>query len=219
MADIDVQRREGAPIWLWLVGAALLALLIWAIFAITGRDDEQIGMVQDTTMVAATETAPVVTPAPVDGAPAALTEYMNECRLEEGTRPEDMGVEHEFSVNCFERLASSIEAVAQQRAADAAVRQHVEVIRRNAQQIRQSDPISTEHAAQTREAAAAGASALEAMQQSAQTADAQLQSSVAEVRSAAQQISPDALQLEQRGDVRTYFARAGDALNRLATAR
>lgn len=218
MADIDVQRREGAPIWLWLVGAALLALLIWAIFAMTGRDDDQIGMVQDTTMVA-TETAPLTTPEPVGAVPAAVTEYMRECNLEEGARPDDMGLEHEFTINCFERLANSIEAVAQQRAGAANVTQHVETIRRNTQQLKESGQTAANHASLTRDAAAAGASALESMQQSLTTADTQVQSSVAEVRSAAEQIQPGAMQLEQLGDVRSYFARAGDALNGLASAR
>lgn len=218
MADIDVQRREGAPIWLWLVGAALLALLIWAIFAMTGRDDDQIGMVQDTTMMAA-ETAPITTPEPVGAVPGAVTEYMRECNLEEGTRPDDMGLEHEFTINCFERLANSIEAVAQQRGGAANVTEHVETIRRNARQLQESGQAATNHASLTRDAAAAGASALESMQQSLATADTQVQSSVAEARSTAEQIQPGAMQLEQLGDVRSYFARAGDALNGLASAR
>lgn len=40
MADINVERREGANIWPWIIGLIVLALLIWALAEAFGGDDE-----------------------------------------------------------------------------------------------------------------------------------------------------------------------------------
>lgn len=65
MADIDIERKSSmAWIW-WLLGAIVLALLIW-MFAAGDDDDDEIA---DTTMVEApVTTTPAVVPAPIDGA-------------------------------------------------------------------------------------------------------------------------------------------------------
>jgi hypothetical protein len=212
MADINIERKSSPPIWLWIVGLLLLGLLIWAIASMMGRDDRQTAVVTDTAMVA-TPAAETVAPA---AAPAALQTFQRDCYLDEGTRTDDMGREHEFTVNCFEQLAASIEGLAQQRDGRANVDPHVRTIRDRAQQIRQSDPASVQHANWTHEAAEAGASAIESMQQAWHTGDGQAQQHVTQVRQAAQEIAPADLHLEQLTDVRSYFRRAGDALNHMA---
>lgn len=63
MADINVERREGANIWPWIIGLIVLALLIWALAEAFGGDDE-----------VAVEPAPVETvePLPPVAAPPAV---------------------------------------------------------------------------------------------------------------------------------------------------
>lgn len=39
MADINVERK-GPSIWPWIVGLIVLALLIWALVEMFGRDDD-----------------------------------------------------------------------------------------------------------------------------------------------------------------------------------
>lgn len=211
MADINVERKAGPPAWLWILGLLLLALAIWAIASMAGRDDPDTVAVVDT--LGTTEAAPpVATPVPTTGAvmPAAAQRYMSDCHLAEGTTTEAMGPQHEFTVTCLEELANSIEAVAQQSAPGANVGQHVQTMRQNAQQIRESAAESTQHANWTREAALAGASALESMQQA--TPAAQAQGQVTQARQAAESIQPSQVQLDQMSEIRSYFRSAGDAL-------
>jgi hypothetical protein len=208
MADINIERKSSPPIWLWIVGLLAIGLVIWLIASRTGGDDRQAAVVTDTAMVAA--------PTAEMAAPAALQTFQRDCYLDEGTRTEDMGLEHDFSINCFEQLAASIEGIAQQRGGGANVDPHVRTIRDRAQQIRQSGAESTQHANWSREAAEAGATALESMHQTWHAGDGEVQQHVGQVRQAAQQITPTDLHLQQKTDLRSYFRRAGDALNNMA---
>lgn len=63
MADINVERREGANIWPWIIGLIVLGLLVWALAEAFGDDDE-----------VAVEPAPVeaVEPLPPVAAPPAV---------------------------------------------------------------------------------------------------------------------------------------------------
>jgi hypothetical protein len=210
MADIDVQRTGGPVIWPWILGLLLLALLAWLAFSMMGRDDRPVGMATDTPTVA-TETAPAAA-----ALPAAAEAFMRDCHLEEGTRAEGMGMEHEFTVQCLEQLAGSLEGLAQQRPGDPNIQQYTQTIRDRAQQIRDSPDTSLQHANWTREAAMAGANALEAMHGTWHAGDAQVQSSVAQTRQAAEQIRPTEQHLEQLSDLRSYFRSAGDAIQQMA---
>jgi chromosome segregation ATPase len=211
MADIDVQRKTGPGIWPWILGLVVLALLIWAIAAMTGRDDRPTAMVTDTPTAA----EPAATTAPA-ALPAAAEEYMRDCHVAEGTRTEGMGLDHDYTVNCLEQLANSLESLAQQGPAAPNVDQHTQTIRERARQIRESPETSLQHANWTREGAQAGASAFEALHQAHHAGNQQVQSAVAQVRQAAEQIDPAEQHLEQLTDVRSYFRNAGDALNQMA---
>jgi hypothetical protein len=50
VADIDIQRKEGQPAWVWIaavVGLLLLAVIIWAVMS-NGDDDGDAWMQRDT---------------------------------------------------------------------------------------------------------------------------------------------------------------------------
>jgi hypothetical protein len=38
MADIDIQKKEGPGIWPWILGVAVLALVVWGVIEMTGND-------------------------------------------------------------------------------------------------------------------------------------------------------------------------------------
>jgi hypothetical protein len=38
MADIDIQKKEGPGIWPWILGIAVLALVVWGVMEMTGSD-------------------------------------------------------------------------------------------------------------------------------------------------------------------------------------
>jgi hypothetical protein len=211
MADLDVERKTGPVLWPWILGLLLLAVLAWLIFSMMGRDDRPAAVTTDTV---AREQAPAASPAAM--LPPAVEAFMRDCYLEEGTRAETMGMEHEFTLNCLEQLAGSLEGLAQQRPGAPNIDQHTQTIRDRARQIRESPDTSLEHATWTREAADSGAAALESLHQAWHPGDQQVQRSVAQTRQAAQGIRPDDQHLEQLSDLRSYFRSAGEAMRQLA---
>jgi hypothetical protein len=217
MADINVERKSGPPIWLWIVGLVILGLIIWAIASMMGRDDTVRTTAADTALVATQPTGPV---AQTGAMPAAAATFMRDCHVAQGTQTPGMGLDHEFAVTCFEQLANSIESLAQERGTTPAIDQQVQVMRDRAQQIRQSGPATTEHANWAREAAEAGAEAFRAMHPRWHAGDTEVQTHVENVSQAAQRIeADDLLHDEQLTDVRSYFRAAGDALNAMAQRR
>ncbi|MBW3571800.1 MAG: hypothetical protein KY467_11900 [Gemmatimonadetes bacterium] len=66
MADINIERKKGAPwIW-WLLGLLLLALLIWGISELLDDDEPEVAAVPAATV-------PVAEPVATAAAPAGLT--------------------------------------------------------------------------------------------------------------------------------------------------
>jgi hypothetical protein len=217
MAEINIEKKSGPPAWLWIVGLVVLALIAWAVISMmTGDDRDDWTTAQDT---AVTTTQPAQTPATTPGGPMAVQTFSRECAVDEGQRTDDMGLDHEFTVNCLEQLAASIESVAQQTAGQPNVNPQVQTIRQNAQQIRDSDPMSTQHANWTREALNAGVTAMESLQQAGTAADQQAQNSIAQARQAAQQMQTSEVQLEQLTHIRSYMRNAAQALDSLSRQR
>jgi hypothetical protein len=68
VADINVERK-GPSIWPWIVGLIVLALLIWALVEMFGREDPTVvAPGRDTVGVVPADTAPMapVAPMPMD---------------------------------------------------------------------------------------------------------------------------------------------------------
>jgi len=59
MAEINVERKSPG-IWPWVIGLAVLALLIWALFALLDGDDEEVAVVDP--VATPVETAPLEMP-------------------------------------------------------------------------------------------------------------------------------------------------------------
>jgi len=55
MADINVERK-GPSIWPWIIGLIVLALLVWALMELFGRNDN--GVVEDEPVATAAPTPP-----------------------------------------------------------------------------------------------------------------------------------------------------------------
>lgn len=219
MADIDIQRK-GPLIWPWILGLLVLGLLAWLLFA--GGDDE-VEVVDPGAVGAVTE--PAVAPAPdqadpAGGASAALpapvTEYMNTC-TSQGADNTDMGREHQFTADCLERLAASLEAVIQREQLPGTdVSQRLDAVRQQARSLRQSDPQASTHAGTTRQAFTAAADLVEAVQQAGYREVAGLGEGVTRVRSAAQAVDANTPMLNQRDAVHNFFREAGETVRRIA---
>ncbi len=212
VADIDVERKSGPPIWMWVLGLLLLALIIWAIVSMMDRDDTR-------DVLPMTDTVGTTWDTVAQGAavlPAQAEAFIRDCRVAEGQQTDGMGVDHGWTVNCLNNLAASIEGMAQEHGATANVSQHTQTMRDRARQIEQSPPESLDHANWTREATLAGASAMEALHQAGYTARTQVQSPISQVRQHAQEIERTELHLDQLTHLRSYFRSAADALNAMA---
>lgn len=217
MADIDVQRK-GPSIWPWIVGLIVLALLIWALVEMFDDEADVAGVVDPPVA------APVVTPdpaAPADaGLPAAVSTYLTQCTEEQGAAEQDMGLEHQFTVNCLQRLREGLNAlITQEQVADTDVSQRLETYTSTVQQLQGSEPTATNHANLTRDAAGTAVQLIQAMQTAWFGDDAGIRSAVGEVQQAAQGIQGTVPMLEQRESVRTFFREAGDALRMMAENR
>lgn len=216
MADIDVERKK-ASIWPWIIGLLVLALLIWALMEMFESDEPE---VVGTDPVA----APVVMPdaaAPMDTAmPPALSTYMADCTQEQGAPSQDMGMEHQYTVNCLQQLREALNSlITREQVADTNVSARFDEYTSTVQQLEGSDPSATTHAGLTREAATTAAEVIAAMEGAWFAGNQQVQSAASEVRSAAEGIQANVQMLEQRDSVRGFFREAGDAVRMMAQNR
>lgn len=215
MADINVERK-GPSIWPWILGLIALALLIWALTQMFGREDRTAGVVTDTMV---TDTFPAATPmAPATTAqPAAVQQFAQWVERRDGQ--EDAGLQHQYTVNGLRQLADALEAVVQQRGVDAAAaRQEIETIRTSANQLEQSDWQSQQHANMTRDAFTSAADAMGRIHQQHYAGTANLDNEISQVRESAQAIQPTQPLLEQRDTLHRFFERARDALTTMGRA-
>lgn len=219
MADTNLERKERkGAIWPWIIGLLVLLLLAWLIFGAMNRDATEPVRTGTTTADTAFTTSPTTATAETAGMSRELQQYMQTCHRAEGTEPNAMGREHEFSRNCFDLLARSMSSMASARAADPQMEQQLDTVRNRVDAIRQSDPTSMEHSGQTREAAVAAAEALATMQRAFSGTDQQAQNAVGNARDAAQQLSPSEALLNQREALLRFFREAGNALQAMGTA-
>lgn len=222
MADIDVQRKSGTPLWAWLLALLALALLAWLLIGWLADDDE----------AEVVEADPVVAPVviPVDTAmgagaagaaatgtvPAVVESYLTTCTAA-GGEPAEMGREHQFSVTCFRDLRAAIDSVmVRGQVSGVDVTSRVNDFQAAVQRLEQSQASSTEHAGLARDAANAASALLSGMLTTGYGGQQDVTIAVGEAEQAANAIQPGTQMLEQREAVRTFFREAGEALRLMA---
>ena len=217
MAEINVERK-GASIWPWIIGLLVLLLLGWAIVELLDSDEPEIAAVDP---VAAPVVAPPVTPAPgAPGArvlPAAVSTYLTQCTEAQGSPQGEMGLQHQFTVNCLQQLREGMNVlITQEQVANTNVSQRFDQYTSTVQNLQASDPSNTNHANMTRDAARIAVEVMQAMQTAWFAGNQQIQSAVNETQQAAQGIQTTVPMLQQRESVHTFFREAGDALRLMA---
>lgn len=50
MAEINVERRKGRSIWLWIAGLAVIALVVWGVTQMGGDNTPERALYDDTTL-------------------------------------------------------------------------------------------------------------------------------------------------------------------------
>lgn len=205
MADINIERRDSAPWWLWALGLIIVGLLgFWLATALGG--EEEIAMEEPAAYPV--ETAPGL---PDESAPTAVApavqEYIDRCGP---ARPQGMGLDHEYTSSCVNTLVSALEAAtSQQTTAAGMVQEEVTAAREAAGNLRESAASEQEHARMTREAFTSIVAVFEGLQAQSYPA---LEGQVAELSRIAESIQAEQPLLDQRENVQNFFSSAGDAL-------
>lgn len=213
MADIDIERKSGSKWWLWLLGLLLLALLAWALIEMLDDDEPEVAAVVDPAPAA--PVAPVADPVVAAPAamPAAVSTYLSQCTETQGAEPADMGLEHQFTINCLQQLREALAAtVAGQPVPNTDVSGQLDRYTGAVQTLQASPVESTQHANLTRAAAERAAEVISGMQTAWFGSDSPVQGAASAVQQAAQGIQPTTPMLEQRESVRNFFRDAGNAL-------
>lgn len=213
MADIDVERKKHGSIWPWILGLLLLALLVWALFALFGDDEPEV--VQDPIA------APVATPAPAapadSGVPPAVSTFLAQCTEAQGSPQGQMGLGHDFTVQCLQQLREAINSLTtRQEVADTNVSQRLDEYTSTVQELQQSDTTAATHANLTRDAASTAVEAIQAIQTAWFSGNQQIETAVGELQQSVEGIQPSVAMLEQRDSVRTFFREAGEVLRMMA---
>lgn len=212
MAKIPVEKKGGTPWWWWLLGLLLIIGLIWLIAELFDGDADVEGVPPVTdTMVAPPGALPPGTAAA--DIPGRVNEFVQFAQADTAEVEADMGLQHEYTSRGLELLAGALSAVVNQydlgdiqmEAQRDTLTQRVEAI--------QQDPMSTQHANKVRDAFLSVADLMESIQQKRFPDAAQ---TVSQVRQSAESISETEPLLEQSEDVRTFFDRAADALQRIS---
>ena len=218
MADIRIEKKNSSgSILPWLLGLGIAALAIWGILEAFDEGEELLVEEENNVeqVAVADRGAEIIDDEPatyrlVDFEDETLGDEFEAYALEyeqftvdmEG----DMGLDHEFSHEALTKLANATVALAESHdlGDEASVLEHKQLIKQNADAIMR-DPYAGTHGDQIREAAIAVADIMAMVQERGypEYADA-----VAEVREAANDISGEALTLDQKEDVRDFFGKA-----------
>lgn len=218
MAQIRIEEKKQTGILPWVLGLLLLGLVAWAGFAFLDDEDN------DSALLDAEETAaPIAEMATeITGQPDGTYVDMDEVDVAVYREPVDlfmnytedmkgeMGLHHEFSHEALTYLASATEAVASAYNVDAS--DNVSRVKTLADEITK-DPYATDHADKIRMAALMITETMENVGD--RGFGDSLDDEIEALRKEAQAINSKTLTLNQKEDVRSYFAAARTILMQL----
>jgi hypothetical protein len=210
MADIDVERKSGTPVWPWILGLLVLALLAWLLLGRTDRDRVVTPIAEDT--IPAAEAVPGQAQRT-----AAVDQYLT---WHEQTDTAEMGVQHEYTATGLRQLADALESIVRQDAVgETAIEPRMQTLRQNANQLQETHWESQDHSNLAREGFISAAEVVEALRDHRFTQQQQLGQSVPRVRQSAEAVSPTVPLLEQRDAVHRFFDSSADALRQMTDNR
>ncbi|MEB2782304.1 hypothetical protein U3A58_18080 [Algoriphagus sp. C2-6-M1] len=199
MAEIKIEKKT-TPVWPWiLVALAVIALLIY-LFAFNGDGDENDEMNEITTE----EPADTRQVAPNNSTVVEFVSFIEE-------DPDQMGLDHEYTNEALLKLTNATEAMANEAGYD--TQQDITLVRTLSEKVT-TDPFETTHANSIKEAADILAQTLQNIQQNAFSG---LSNEANAVKSAAAEIETDVLTLDQKEDVKNFFRKAANLLEKMNT--
>ncbi len=193
MTEIKIEKKK--PIWPWILGAVLLigaGVAIW--FLLMGDDkNDPLTTKDETTWIDTKEDNNTV------GA------YITFIESDTNT----MGLDHVYTHEALTKLTNAVEAMANE--VDYDVKADIAKAKEYADSITK-DRLETTHANKIKSAAKVLSNALLNIQQARYPS---LSSEATGVKSAAAAINPDALTLDQRDAVKSFFSKAADLLHKM----
>lgn len=208
MANIRIEEmKKGGGILPWIIGLLLLGLIIWAVAAFIGGDDDEM-MTEEETVEE--YTPPAQTANNVDYA-TPVAAFMTLTNDMEG----EMGLDHEFSHDALTRLAKASVALADNKGVEdeASADSKGDRVMQLADDITK-DPTATDHADKIKKAAMLITEILEDV--SEEGFDGKASASLAKLRSEVEAMTPQTLTLDQKENVRSFFAQARIVLQELS---
>ncbi|MEJ7761073.1 MAG: hypothetical protein WKF55_15940 [Gemmatimonadaceae bacterium] len=205
MAEIPIQKKAGGSMLPWLLGALLLAAVLWFLFGRGGDNVEPLVTDIGPAPTVGPVTGDSATAGPVEdaaGSPAAVQEFATFVAATDANR--DEAAQHAYSAGGIRRLADALDALDgngdQNSAALANMRKQADAL--------QDKSAGSGHAAMTRSAFASAVDIFAGRERSnpAESTNA------AKVRSAASNLKTDRDLLAQKATIQSFFEAARNAL-------
>lgn len=199
MAEIKIEKKT--PIWPWvLLIGAIIAVLIYFLYFNDGddSDDDNVDAIEQTTEDYGSTEQDGVNNSTV----ISYVEFIS-------GDPDAMGLDHAFTNSALLQLTNATSAMADE--IDFDIKKDLDEVRNYARKI-ESDPFESTHANSISKAAEILADVLQNIQQQAFPG---LASEVNEVKTAASDIEPDVLTLDQKEDVKNFFRASADLLDKM----
>ncbi|NCA86552.1 MAG: hypothetical protein EOM83_13435 [Clostridia bacterium] len=197
MAEIKIEKKK--PVWPWiLLAVVVVGLIIWWVAA---DDDVDRIMTDDTTQVQ-------------DGDRNSMSgerpdEVNTYVMIFDERNMGEMSLDHDFTNNALTKLIDAVRAQADQDEYN--IKADLDQAREYADQVTR-DPYETTHADNIRKAAESIARALQNMQQANYP---NLKNEAQQVQDAAMAIRPGVLTLDQKNEVKTFFRKSADLLDKM----
>jgi hypothetical protein len=214
MADIDIEQRDSVN-WLWWVLGLLLVGLVAFLLADALGDDEEVAFEDEVVAPVATEPLPETAPPAIEQpmTPAAVQQFIATCAERQ---PSEMGLDHQYTSNCVRDLLAALGAAVPANQVEAlGLTGEMEDAREAAQNLAASEQDVTRHSEMTRNAFISIAEVVDHIQDESFPA---LETNADQLDEAADAIAADTDLLEQRTEVQTFFARAGELLQGMSMA-
>ncbi|MEO6760682.1 MAG: hypothetical protein ABIO24_14585 [Saprospiraceae bacterium] len=190
MAEIKIEKKQ--PVWPWIL--LVLGLLFAAWFFFFRNDKAEPGPTVNTTKLLEVHEN--------NNTVASYTTFIQ-------SDINTMSLDHAFTSEALIRLTDAVDAMAVEAGYD--VKVETAKAKQYGVQITK-DPLVTTHADKIRSAADALSTALQNMQQAKYP---ELSAEAAGVKSAAAEINPETLTLDQRDAVKSFFRKAADLLAKM----
>lgn len=205
MTEIKIEKKKNLFPWILLVG--ILALLAYFLFFNDGKDvtkttETSSPVTTETSSPITTETSSIINVKENNSTVAAFVSFVE-------VENKEMTLDHAYTNEALLKLTEATNAMADEIKYD--VRADTDKVKEVAKVIK-NDKFDTSHANSISEGANILTNVLENMQQAKYP---ELAKEVAELRNASDSIKPDVLTLDQDDNIKTFFSKAADLLNKM----